>query len=128
AFVASSVALVWVVVERIRRKEALPPPAATTGFFMALWLWTVYSNVDPLMIYVIPGLHSLQYWYFVYLLKKNEAADEHLQGNSSQTSAWSRISLILGPMWGRLSLFFATAVGLAWLGFSGIPEFLDTYL
>src|SRR5690606_24301417 len=79
-------------------------------------------------IYVIPGLHSLQYWYFVYLLKKNEAADEHLQGNSSQTSAWSRISLILGPMWGRLSLFFATAVGLAWLGFSGIPEFLDTYL
>jgi hypothetical protein len=127
AFVASSLALVWIVAERIRRRDPLPPPAATTGFFMALWLWTVYSNVDPLMIYVIPGLHSLQYWYFVYLLKKNEAVEQRDEGNVAQTAPWQKMGLLFGPLWGRLGIFFATAVGLAWLGFSGIPEFFDTH-
>lgn len=124
AFVLSSLALVWVVVERIKRKEPLPPPAATTGFFMALWLWTVYSSFDPLIAYVIPGLHSLQYWYFVYLLKKNEARHDDALGKPANSLS-ERLSVMVGPIWGRMGLFFVTAVALAWLGFSGVPEFLD---
>lgn len=111
-FVASCVALVAAVVARIRRGDALPPLAASTGFLMSIWLWTVYSGFDPLIAYVIPGLHSLQYWYFVYLLKKNE-------GQSPEFAA-SPFSL---PT--RLGLFFATAVVLAWLGFTGVPWVLD---
>jgi hypothetical protein len=124
AFALSTLALVWVVIERIRRRDPLPPVAATTGFFMALWLWTVYSSFDPLIAYVIPGLHSLQYWYFVYLLKKNEARHDDTGGKPAVT--WlDRVSVMFGPLWGRLGLFFVTAVALAWLGFSGVPEFLD---
>lgn len=124
AFFLSTLALVWVVVERIKRKEPLPPPAATTGFFMALWLWTVYSSFDPLIAYVIPGLHSLQYWYFVYLLKKNEARHEDSLGKPAHSWA-ERLAVMGGPIWGRMGLFFVTAIALAWLGFSGVPEFLD---
>ncbi len=113
AFAASSVGLVYVVVERIRRKQAFPPLAATCGFFMSIWLWTVYSSFDPLIAYVIPGLHSLQYWYFVYLLKRNEARE---QDQDIKVSTHSMI---------RLGLFFASCVGLAWLFFNGIPSFLD---
>ncbi len=124
ALVLSSAALVWVVMERIRRKDPLPPPAATTGFFMSLWLWTIYSNFDPLIAYVIPGLHSLQYWYFVYLLKKNEAHHDDAAGKPAK-SGLERLAVMFGPVWGRMGLFFVTSVALAWLGFAGIPEFLD---
>jgi hypothetical protein len=124
AFAVSTLALVWVVIERLRRREPLPPIAATTGFFMALWLWTVFSSFDPLIAYVIPGLHSLQYWYFVYLLKKNEAQHDCTEGKPATT--WlERLSTFFGPVWGRMGLFFVTAVALAWLGFSGLPTFLD---
>ncbi len=112
AFAASSIALVVLVGARIRRGDPLPPLAASSGFLMSIWLWTVYSGFDPLIAYVIPGLHSLQYWYFVYLLKKNE-------GQSPEHAA-SPFSL---PT--RLGLFFATAVALAWMGFTGVPWFLD---
>lgn len=123
-FIASTLALTWALIERIRRREPLPPLAASCGFFMALWLWTVYSSFDPLIAYVIPGLHSLQYWYFVYLLKKNEARSE--QASESLNQSWlSRLSTTFGPVYGRLGLFFVTSVGLAWLAFNGVPGFLD---
>jgi hypothetical protein len=127
AFIASSLALAWAVIERVRKHQPLPPLAASCGFFMALWLWTVYSNFDPLIAYVIPGLHSLQYWYFVYLLKRNEARSDARSGNLE--GSWvDRLSTMFGPIWGRLGLFFVTAVFLAYLGFNGIPDFIDRNL
>lgn len=112
-FAASTVALVVLVGLRIKHKKALPPWAASCGFLMSIWLWTVYSHFDPLIAYVIPGLHSLQYWYFVYLLKRNEARTDLGKGG------------IKGSLPLRLGAFFVTAVVLAWLAFNGIPGFLD---
>ena len=40
---------------------------------ITIWSWTVYSSIDPLIRYVIPALHSIQYLYFVWLMKRNEA-------------------------------------------------------
>lgn len=111
--IASSAALLAVVIARLRRGDAFPPLAASSGFFLSIWLWTIYSGFDPLIAYLIPGLHSLQYWYFVYLLKKNEAQSQ-LQRNGLGASLAS-----------RLVTFFLLSVGLAWLAFNGIPGFLD---
>src|SRR5690606_6155514 len=60
-FCLSTIALIVAIVLRVMRRQGLPPLAASCGYFMSIWLWTIYSNVDPLMIYVIPALHSLQY-------------------------------------------------------------------
>lgn len=113
-FAASTVLLVVAFAIRVKKGLALPPLAGTCGLLMSVWLWTVYSNFDPLMVYVIPGLHSLQYWYFVYLLKKNQTA--------SDLGPENRAAL---PR--RLALFFVTAVVLAWFGFNGVPNFLDAH-
>jgi hypothetical protein len=123
-FIASTVALAWAILERLRKRQPMPPLAASCGFFMALWLWTVYSNFDPLIAYVIPGLHSLQYWYFVYLLKRNEARAD-ARSEEMDRSWLSRLSTSFGPVWGRLGLFFLTACILAYLGFNGIPTLID---
>ena len=52
------------------------PLAPLVGFLITVWSWTIYSSVDPLVRYVIPALHSVQYLYFVWLMKRNEARAE----------------------------------------------------
>jgi len=112
-FFASTLALIWVL-WRIRRRDGkLPPLAPLSGFLITIWFWTVYSSADPLMVYVIPGLHSLQYLYFVWLLKRNEARE------SEGPPSFGR------PVAVRLAILAASAVGLGWLLFRGGPAFLD---
>ena len=55
------------------RSQRQLPFAPLIGFFCSVWFWTVFSGVDPLFMYLIPALHSAQYLYFVWLLKRNQA-------------------------------------------------------
>ncbi len=71
--VASSLALVVTLFRKWRREGSfsLYPLAA---FLVTIWLWTIFTSVDPLLVYVIPALHSVQYLYFVWLLRRNQAS------------------------------------------------------
>jgi hypothetical protein len=55
------------------RRERRLPWAPLVGMLSAVWFWTVLSGIDPLFMYLIPALHSLQYLYFVWLLKRTQA-------------------------------------------------------
>lgn len=116
AFALSAVALALVLGQKWRREGRVPPLAPLGGFLITVWLWTVYSSVDPLMVYLIPALHSVQYLYFVWLLRRNEA--RALEGP---------------PLFGRpvrtaLGLLAVSALGLGWLLFHGAPSLLDAAL
>ncbi len=111
-FALSALALGTVLVRGARARRA-PPPTLLVVFLATIWLWTVYSSADPLMIYVIPALHSVQYLYFVWLLKRNEA--RAAEGPPS----FGR------PTGMRLALLAASALGLGWLLFHGAPSALD---
>jgi hypothetical protein len=115
-FVLSAVLVVWVLAQRLRRGERLPPVAALAGYFSALWVWTVYSRAEPLVVYMIPALHSLQYLYFVWLLKVGE-------GHTAEGLPFDS-----RPAGVKLGVFAAAAVAFAWLLFHGVPETLDAAL
>lgn len=72
AFFLSCVPLLGLLARKWHRERALPL-SPLVGMLCSVWLWTVYSGVDPLFIYLIPALHSVQYLYFVWLLKRNQA-------------------------------------------------------
>jgi hypothetical protein len=113
AFVASAVALTFILVRKHRREGLLSLLTPLTAFLCSIWSWSVYSSADPLVRYVLPALHSLQYLYMVWLLKRNEARERE------------------GPPWFeassgvRLGMFCASALGLGFVLFHGAPALLD---
>jgi hypothetical protein len=112
-FLASIVPLVVVLVQKWRREGALPLFTPLTAFLCSVWSWSIYSSVDPLLRYVIPALHSLQYLYMVWLLKRNEARER-------EAAPWFEASATV-----RLSALAASALGLGIVIFHAGPALLD---
>ena len=113
AFFASALGLLGVLLRGWLSERRLPPLSPLTTFLITIWLWTVYSSVDPLMVYLIPALHSIQYLYVVWLLKRNEARE------AEGPPLFGRPTAL------RLGVLAASAVGLGWILFRGAPSFLD---
>ncbi len=113
AFAASAIALVFVLARKRLRERRWVPVGPLTGYLVSIWLWSVASSADRLMMYVIPALHSVQYLYVVWLLKRNEARAE--EGPP----------LFGKPVGVRLARVAVLSIGLGWLLFRGVPGFLD---
>ncbi len=114
AFFASAIALAVILLRKVRSERRVPPLGPLAGLLVTVWLWTLYSSIDPLMVYLIPGLHSLQYLYFVTLLTKNQARAEEGPPSFGRPAAV------------RLALVALSALCIGWLFFHGAPEFMDT--
>jgi hypothetical protein len=113
ALAASAVALAWVLFSRWRRDARSLPAGPLTAFLITVWVWTIYSSVDPLLRYMIPALHSIQYLYFVFLMRRNEARA------SEGPPSFGRPAAV------RVGALALSALGLGWLLFRGGPTFLD---
>ena len=116
ALACSTVALGWILLAKWRRERRTLPWAPLTGFLVTVWSWTIYSSADRVVQYLIPALHSIQYLYFVWLAKRNEART--FEGPPS----FGR------PVAVRLGLLALSALGLGWLLFRGAPTLLDDVL
>jgi hypothetical protein len=115
-FLATAVVVVALLAQKWRREGRLPILAPLVAYVCSIWVWSVYSSADPLLVYAIPALHSVQYLYFVGLLKGGEARERE------------------GPPWFersarvRLGLLAVSALGLGWVLFHGAPAALDDFL
>lgn len=115
-FVASFAAVVVMLGLRARRERRLPHPAPLFAYLSSIWAWSVYSGIDPLVRYVVPALHSIQYLAMVRLLRENEAR-EHEGPPRFERSA--RV---------RLGLLALSALGLGLVLFHGVGQALDAVL
>lgn len=114
-FLLSALWLAWTLARKWRREQRLPVmPLAV--FLVTVWLWTVFTRLDPLVRYVIPALHSIQYLYFVWLLKRNEARAEEGPPAFGPPVATRLTTLALG------------ALALGFVLFRGAPQLLDGML
>jgi len=113
SFALSTLVLAGVLMRKWQREQRLPPLAPLTGLLVSIWAWSVYSSADPLLLYMIPALHSVQYLYFVWLLGKNQARAAELP------------PFFGPPARQRLLLLAASALLLGWLLFHAGPELLD---
>jgi hypothetical protein len=116
AFLATAVVLLVVLARKWRREGRLPILTPLTAFLASIWSWSIYSSIDPLVVYAIPALHSVQYLYFVWLLRHGEARERE------------------GPPWFersagvRVGFLAVSALALGWVLFHGAPSALDDFL
>ena len=123
--IASILALSTIAMRRVKRGLKMPPFPAVSGYLLSIWLWMIFANVDPLMSYLIPALHSAQYGYFVFLLKGNESkSEQQIWLNASQAEPAKKQSAF-SPVYRRLLFFAASTFALGWLLFHGIQNTLD---
>jgi len=112
-FLASFVFLVVILARKWHREKRLPIATPLVALLSSIWAWSIYSNIDPLVMFVVPALHSIQYLYFVWLLKHNEGVE--LEGPPRfEISAKTRVGILA-----------ASALALGWLLFHGAPTALD---
>ncbi|HVU00461.1 MAG TPA: hypothetical protein VHE30_01870 [Polyangiaceae bacterium] len=111
---ASVLVLAWALVVERRRAEARMPLGPFVVFLISVWVWSVFSAVNPIVRYFVPALHSLQYLYFVGLLRRAELRES--------AGAFSP------PLTSRLVLFALSALGLGFVLFHGVPGILDATL
>lgn len=72
-FLLSALGVIATLVARLLSGQRLPPLGPLLGYLITIWIWTIFTSVEPLLVYVIPALHSVQYLYFVWLIRYNEA-------------------------------------------------------
>jgi len=113
AFAASTVLLAAVLGASFWRERRVLPLGPLGALLVTIWVWTVYSSADPLLRYMIPALHSVQYLYFVWLMRRNEA-----RAHEGPPSFGKPVAV-------RLGVLAVTALLLGWVLFHGAPAFLD---
>lgn len=112
-FAASTFAVIAVIAARRLRTGRFLPLAPLLGLLMSIWAWTIFSGIDPLVRYAIPALHSVQYLYFVWLLRRGEARAHEGPPHFGRPVVVRLVTLALG------------ALALGWVFFHGAPEFFD---
>jgi hypothetical protein len=112
----STIAMIAVLAAERRRQGRTLPIGPLGGLLITVWAWTIYSSVDPLLRYLIPALHSIQYLYFVWLMKRNEARE------GEGPPSFGR------PVAVRLGFLAVASLALGWLLFRGAPGYLDGIL
>lgn len=113
ALALSTLTLVVVLVKVARRTGRSLPRGPLAVFLVTVWGWTILSNADPLLRYLVPFLHSVQYLYFVWLLRRNRARAEEGPPSFGRPA----------PV--QLGLLAVSALALGWVLFRGAPTFLD---
>ncbi|HET9960018.1 MAG TPA: hypothetical protein VFQ61_36245, partial [Polyangiaceae bacterium] len=109
----STLALIACLIRKWRSERRTPPLGPLAVFLTTVWLWTIASSIDPLLIYMIPALHSIQYLYFVGLMRWNQARAHEGAPHFGPTARSRLLGLFLG------------AVALGYVLFHGLPELLD---
>jgi hypothetical protein len=112
-FLGSTLGVIYATASFFRREGRAPPWGAFCAFLVSIWIWTIFTDLSPMLIYVIPGLHSLQYLYFVWLQRRNEARAFEGEPHFGR------------PVGTQVAILGLSALALGWLIFHGVPETMD---
>ena len=115
-FLASTAWLAIVLVRKRMREGALPIATPLVAFVASIWAWSIGSSADPLVVYAVPALHSVQYLYFVWLMKTNQARERE---GPPHFELSARV---------RVAILAATAIALGVFIFHVAPSALDGWL
>jgi hypothetical protein len=122
AALASGLVSLWVLITRFRANGGLPWNGVL-AYCVSLYLWLLFVRIDPLWLLVVPALHSLQYLVVVWRYELNY---EKGREGTAEPLRMPLVERVFGSRYyASMALFAATGLVLGYLGFWGVPKFLD---
>lgn len=103
----------WLFREKLRDPRPLPI-AGLVAYFAAVYVWLFI--MDPIVAMIIPAFHSLQYLAVVWRYESRYV---------TQTRATDMFGTEPVRYWMWMAIFALVALTLGWVGFWGLPQFLD---
>jgi len=119
----TTLAVLFVLFQRWRETRGMLPWNGIIAYLTTLYLWVIFVRVNPLVLAVVPTFHSLQYLAVVWRYQINAGSQSH------RTARPSIVNRVLpAGMWSKLAIFIGVGVFLGFLGFMGVPRFIDSVL
>jgi hypothetical protein len=123
AALASGLLTLWILFSRWRESGGLPINGVL-AYFVSLYLWLLFVWINPLWLLVVPALHSLQYLVVVWRYELNY---ERGREGALEPLAVPLVERVFGSRYyASMTLFAATGLVIGYLGFWGVPRFLDS--
>ena len=117
----TTLASIGTLVRFARAYRGAVPWNGIVGYVAALYPW-VFLIREPVLVFLIPSMHALQYLLVVWRYQLNvEAAMPATRRFEWQPPILARPSL-------RIARFVLLGMALGWFGFCGLPSILDTYV
>lgn len=113
----SSIGALIAIAHRRRYATGRPfPVAGAAAYIASLYVWLLVGRVDPMLLLIVPLFHSLQYLVVVWRFELNR--QNARPRSDTQTQAWHAPAV-------RFTLFAVMGLFLGYMGFWGLPTFLD---
>jgi len=119
----TTVAVLFVLIQRWREARGALPWNGVIAYLTTLYLWVIFVRVNPLVLAVVPTFHSLQYLAVVWRYQINAGSQAQ---KPVRSSIMSRV--LPAGVWAGLAIFIALGILLGFLGFMGVPRFIDYVL
>jgi hypothetical protein len=119
----TTLAVLAVLVQRWRETKGILPWNGIIAYLTTLYLWVIFVRVNPLVLAVVPTFHSLQYLAVVWRYQINAGSQPR---KSARPSIVSRV--LPTGVWSNLAIFIGVGIFLGFLGFMGVPRFIDSVL
>lgn len=113
----TSIGALIAIAHRRRYATGRPfPIAGAAAYIASLYVWLLAGRVDPMLLLIIPFFHSLQYLVVVWRFELNR--QNARPRTITRTQAWHSPAV-------RFTLFAVIGLFLGYMGFWGLPQFLD---
>jgi hypothetical protein len=115
----TTLAVLAVLAQRWRAARGALPWNGIIAYLTTLYLWVIFVRVNPLVLAVVPTFHSLQYLAVVWRYQLN--------AGSQRAAGRSMVNRVLpAGVWSNLAVFIGIGLFLGYLGFVGVPRFIDS--
>lgn len=116
---ATSAMTLWTLVRRWRANGGALPANGVVAYLVTLYGWGLFLQIVPVVLLVVPALHSLQYLVVVWRHETNYAKDKVGGEDLPQGGLVQR--LLRKRYRARVARFILVGGGLGFLGFWGLP-------
>ena len=127
AVTAVTTAVVLLIVARkIALERSKAPINGIVAYLVTLYAWVLFGRLDPLLLFLVPAFHSLQYLVVVWRYQLNYESSRPDGAEKPMLGMLARYAPSISLL--RFAVFATLGIVMGYIGFWGAPEFATSLI